>query len=373
MPADLQLLVKPVSADCNQACRYCFYRRVGGLYPERPSHRMSAATLDGLIRRFLRRRQTQSVFCWQGGEPTLAGLDFYRAAVQGMERHGRGGQSVSNALQTNGLLLDAEWCRFLAQYRFLVGVSLDGPAELHDAYRTSPGRQGSYADVRRAMQLLRAHGAEFNVLAVVNDRTARHAKRIYAHFRELGLTHMQFIPCVESAPGGAPEPFSVRPEAYGEFLCELFDQWLPEARQGVSERLFDALLCRAVTGASGLCTFDAGCGTYLVIEHNGDAYPCDFFVDEGWRLGNALASGFEELMERGRMRAFRAHRQRLPAACAECPWRDLCRGGCLKDRARLGRYDAPTYLCAAWKRFLPHAMPAITALAAELQPPRTLP
>jgi len=360
MRPDFQLLIKPVSADCNQSCVYCFYRRVGDLYARTPEHRMSAETLDGLVRRFLELRLPASVFCWQGGEPTLAGLEFYRRAVVLMQTHGRGGQSVTNALQTNGLLIDADWCRFLAQYRFLVGLSLDGPEDLHDFYR---GR-GSHAAALRSAALMSEHGVEFNILAVVNDRTAREARRIYTDFRERGMLYLQFIPCVESGPDGAPMPFSVTPEAYGDFLCELFDLWYPEAKTGVSERLFDALLSRAVLGNSGLCYLDHGCGNYFVIEYNGDVYPCDFFVEEEWRLGNVRTTSFEALYDRGRARTFRAWRHRLPEACAACRWRDLCRGGCLKDRARLGgRYDHPTYFCAAYQRLFAHAEERIRELA----------
>ena len=362
MLEEFQLLIKPTSSDCNQRCTYCFYSRVGrSLHPETASHRMSAETLEGMIRRFLRMRMQRSVFCWQGGEPTLMGLDFYRHAVGLMQAHGAGGQSVTNALQTNGLLIDAEWSRFLTQYHFLVGLSLDGPEDLHDHYR---GR-GTYQQVMRAMQVMRENHTEFNVLAVVNDQTARHARRIYTHFRELGMMHMQFIPCVETGPDGRPAPFSVSPEAYGDFLCELFDAWLPEARQCVSERLFDALLSREITGRTGLCNLDHGCGQYLVVEYNGDVYPCDFFVQPEWRLGNILTMPVEKLLARGRAREFRGLRAKRPAACAECRWSDLCQGGCLKDRGRVGEYDRPTFFCKAFQRFFPHAEGPIRQIADE--------
>jgi uncharacterized protein len=359
MRPDFQLLIKPVSADCNQSCAYCFYRRVGDIYPRTPEHRMAPETLEGLVRRFLELRLPASVFCWQGGEPMLAGLEFYQRAVALMQTHGRAGQSVTNALQTNGLLIDPDWCRFLAQYRFLVGISLDGPAELHDPYR---GR-GTYDAVRRALRCMAEHHVEFNALAVVNDLTARNARRIYTHLRELGIQFLQFIPCVEAGPDGRPAPFSVSPEAYGDFLCELFDLWYPEARAGVSERLFDALIARAVTGNSGLCYLDHGCGSYFVIEHNGDAYPCDFFVEEDWRLGNILTTPFDVLYDRSRARAFRALRHKLPDPCAACRWKDLCRGGCLKDRARLAAaYHRPTHFCPAYQRLFTHAEERIREL-----------
>jgi len=367
MPDDFQLLIKPVSADCNQACRYCFYRRAGALYADRPVRRMSHHTLEMLVRRYLKLGMAQSVFSWQGGEPTLAGLDFYRAAVQLMQLHGRGGQSVSNALQTNGLLLDDDWCRFLRQYRFLVGLSLDGPAEIHDKYRLRGDHQGTHAEALRALKRLQEHEVPFNVLAVVTSASASQAKRVYNWLREQGVTHMQFIPCIEAEADGQPSPFSVSSEAFGEFLCELFDAWLPDARNGVSERLFDSLVQRELTGRSGMCILDGACGGYLVVEHNGDAYPCDFFVEDAWRLGNIEKTPLETLMQRGRMRQFRALRG-LPETCESCRWKELCRGGCLKDRSRYGgRFDRPTTLCLAYERFFEHAMASIRSLAREIR------
>jgi uncharacterized protein len=286
-----------------------------------------------------------------------------------MQRHGSKGQPVGNALQTNGLLLDRDWCAFLRRYRFLVGLSLDGPAELHDTYRRISAAKGSHAEALRTLRLLQAEQVTFNVLTVVSDVTARHARRLYRYFRELGLKHMQFIPCIETDTGSSePAPFSVAPEAYGDFLCELFDEWLPEAPEGVSIRLFDGLVLRELNGESGLCGWDGACGGCPVIEYDGDVYPCDFFAQPEWRLGNIRTTPLEKLVERARARRFRAARYDLPAACSECRWRELCRGGCLKDRQRIsGRFDAPTYFCRSYQRFLPHAEEPIRKLAASVR------
>jgi len=366
-PEQIQLLIKPAGPDCNLACEYCFYRRVSAIHGG-GAHRMSDQTLQAVVRRYLKLRLPQSVFCWQGGEPTLMGLDFFQRAVSLMQQFGRGGQSVSNALQTNGLLLDREWCVFLRRYRFLTGLSLDGPAELHDRYRVRSGGAGTHAEVLRALRMMQEAGVEFNVLAVVNALTARHAKTIYTYFRDLGLRHMQFIPCIESDPKTfRPLPFSVTPEAYADFLCELFDLWLPEAKEGVSIRLFDGLLSRELCGNSNLCYLDGPCGYAPVIEHNGDVYPCDFFVDPDWKLGNVVATPLEKIMRRAKARRFRGARFKLPEACADCAWRTLCRGGCLKDRRRIsGGFDSPGWYCETYKRFLPHGADAIRKLAAEI-------
>ena len=375
MPDALQLLVKPASADCNQTCSYCFYRRVGAFYPQDKPHRMSEEVLQALIRRYLRLRLSQSVFCWQGGEPTLMGLDFFKRAAQLMQRFGSGQQPVSNALQTNGLLLDHDWCAFLRQYQFLVGLSLDGPAELHDAYRKLAAESGSHDRVIRTLRLLQEEQVQFNVLAVVNDLTARHASRIYHYFRELGMTHMQFIPCVEVNPEtGKLETFSVSPEAFADFLCELFDDWLPQAGDGASIRLFDGLLRQELGGNTELCYLDGACGSCPVIEYNGDVYPCDFFVQPEWKLGNIRTTQLDKLMQRSRARTFRRARRRLPKECEGCEWEDLCRGGCLKDRQRVSQnFDVPTYFCRTYQRFLAHTAEPIRKLAAELQATRAAP
>ena len=368
MLQNLQLLIKPASGDCNVACRYCFYRRVSAMHGP-GAHRMSDDVLQALIRRYLKLRLPQSVFAWQGGEPALMGLDFFRRAIALMQQHGRNRQSVSNALQTNGLLIDHDWCKFLREYSFLVGLSLDGPANLHDHYRVWADGGGTHADVLRTFRLFQETGVEFNVLAVVSDVSAPHARTIYRYFRDLGLFHMQFIPCIETDPQThKPTPFSVSPEAFADFLCELFDAWLPEAMDCVSIRLFDGLLNRELTGNTNLCYLDGSCGECPVVEYNGDVYPCDFFVRPALKLGNIMASPLEKIMARPRARRFRNSRRKILDECKDCPWRDLCRGGCLKDRERIaGAFNVPAYFCETYKRFFEHAMDPIKTLAAEVR------
>jgi len=365
MPENLQLLIKPAGADCNMSCAYCFYRRTENLYGETGPHRMSHEVLDALIRRYLKLRLPQSVFCWQGGEPTLMGLDFFRTATALMQQHGRDGQSVSNALQTNGLLLDREWCDFLRQYRFLVGLSMDGPAEIHDRYRIAGGGHSNHADVLSRLKLMRECGVEFNILTVVSEANVGCAKELYRYFRDLGVMHMQFIPCIETDTKTLrPVPFSVSSGAFGDFLCELFDAWLPEAMDCVSIRTFDGLLRAELTGNSGLCAFETTCGQCPVVEYNGDVYPCDFFVQPEWRMGNVLTMPFEKLVQRKSTREFRRAKHKLPDDCAACRWKDLCKGGCLKDRQRIsGNFDAVSYFCESYKRLFEHAAQPLKELA----------
>jgi len=361
------LLVKPVSADCNLSCPYCFYRRAGALYPGTARRLMSQDTLERMISLALAAAYPeQAVFCWQGGEPTLAGVDFYRQAFRLMERHGRDGQPVANGLQTNGLLLDAEWARLCAQYQVLVGVSLDGPPDLHDHYRRHAGG-GSFQQVMAGIAHLQAAGVEFNILTLVTAASAGRAAEIYAFLRNQGFRYLQFIPCVE-APGDQPAPYTIPAPAYGDFLCQLFDAWRQDGPGLVSVRLFDALLARQLTGRSGLCILDGECSGYLVVEHNGDVFPCDFFVTKQWRLGNLHQSDLAALRRRPRWRQFHALRQANRAACGDCRWRPLCRGGCPKDRLAAGGAAARDYLCQAHQQFFAHALPEITRLAQRLGP-----
>ncbi len=361
------LLVKPVSSNCNLRCEYCFYRRVGRMY--RGRRRMDARVLEAMVGQLLRPGFSPAAFSWQGGEPTLAGLDFFRQVVATQSRLGSPGQVVANSLQTNGLLIDDEWGEFLAQYRFLVGLSLDGPKELHDPYRKRGSGRGSFDDAMRAVAVLRRHGVDFNILSVLTPLTVGKAEELYRFFVGEGLRFLQFIPCVERDPAGGAASFTVDAEAYGHFLCELFDVWLADGRR-VSIRLFDAILERLVTGTSPLCILGERCDSYLVVEHSGDVYPCDFFVTRRWHLGNVLKDDLTDVFLSGKRSAFASMKAMLAPQCRECKWRELCLGGCLKDRQFVGDPKrVASYLCPAYKRFFSHAADQFRTMAAELVAP----
>lgn len=341
---------------------------MGGLYPGAGAHRTSRDTLERMVSMTLEAAYPDlAVFCWQGGEPTLAGVDFYREAFRLMQAHGRARQPVANSLQTNGVLLNAEWARLCAQYQMLVGVSLDGPRDLHDFYRRAAAGRGSYDDVMRGIGHLKAAGAEFNILTLVTPASARRASETYRFFRDQGFRFLQFIPCVEADTAGDPAPYTISSQAYGDFLCELFDAWREDGFGVVSIRLFDALLERELTGKSGLCVLDGNCGEYLVVEHNGDVYPCDFFVAQEWRLGNVHERELSAFRQSDRWKKFIALREASAAACEGCEWWALCRGGCPKDRVLAGGPSARTYLCEGQKHFFAHAMPEIRSLAERLR------
>ncbi|MFH2001138.1 MAG: radical SAM protein, partial [Planctomycetota bacterium] len=285
------ILVKPAGPDCNLRCEYCFYLEKATLFQDSPKHRMELHLLEEMIRQCMNQGDQRISFGWQGGEPTLMGLDFFEKAVECQKRFGLN-QIVGNGLQTNGILIDAAWTRFLSQYQFLVGLSLDGPEPIHDRYRRRLNGHGTWARVRNSARRMLDAGVAVNALVVLNDYSVRFPEEIYGFHKDLGLTYMQFIPVVRgSASGGFGSPFAVTPEQYGTFLCAVFDLWIGDFDQGIpttSIRYFDAVFHAYVGMPPPECTLLRECGTYVVVEHNGDVYACDFFVTPEWKLGNIL-------------------------------------------------------------------------------------
>lgn len=365
------LLVKPASADCNLRCRYCFYLPKQSLYPSTRVHRMSLEVLERLVSSYLDTDQPQYSFGWQGGEPTLMGSEFFRHVTRLQRLHGRPGAVVANGLQTNGTLIDEPLARHLARYRFLVGVSVDGPPELHDAYRTDASGGPSFARVLRGVQVLRKYGVEHNVLALVNDRTVTEGRRVYRFLKEQGFLFHQYIPCVERDAQGRLAGYAIGAEQWGRFLCELFDEWYPADVSRVSVRLFDSILVRLVEGVANVCHMGRDCRQYFLVEHNGDVYPCDFFVEERSRLGNIMETGWRELLDSPAFAAFGARKSETHAACASCEYDFLCGGDCLKHR---GGWEADpralSQLCEGWRIFYAHALPALRQIAGQLRAER---
>ena len=362
------VLIKPAGPDCNLACSYCFYREKEALFAGAPVRRMTEAVLEETMRQILAQPVPAVSIGWQGGEPTLMGLPFFEKAVELQARFGRG-KSVGNGLQTNGLLLDRDWAAFLRRYNFLVGLSLDGPEELHDHYRRLAGGQPTWKRTVEAARLLLDAGVAVNALTVVNDVTAGHAREIYEFHRALGLVHMQFIPCVETDPERPDRaaPFAASGEAFGRFLAEVFDLWLGDFRDGgptTFVRFFDSIFYRYVDREPPECDLADACGTYLVVEHNGDVFACDFFVEPEWRLGNVMEGKLVHMLNSARQRGFGARKAALPAECRGCAWLALCRGGCPKDRLRDPSDAGLNHFCAGFKSFFAHADARMKELAA---------
>ncbi len=363
------LLIKPAGPDCNMACAYCFYREKDKIFSDTPTHRMSSEVLEETVRQVLSFGGRQVNFGWQGGEPTLMGLDFFKEAVRLQARFGQG-KNVANGLQTNGLLLDREWARFLRDYRFLVGLSLDGPEHVHDRYRRRAGGQASWKDVVERVRMLLEEGVSTNALAVVNDYSVRFPREIYEFHRDLGLSYMQFIPCVETSPAD-PEraaSFSVGGEEFGGFLVEIFDLWIGDFKDGApstSIRFFDSVFFHYVGLPPPECTLLPECGNYVVVEHNGNAYSCDFFVEEAWKLGNVMTGRLDHMLNSTLQRKFGQRKAETHDKCRSCEWLSFCRGGCPKDRFRDPRDGGLSHFCRAYELFFDHADAKLRALAEE--------
>jgi len=365
------LLVKPASADCNLRCPYCFYLDRASLYPGSAVHRMTDEVLELLIASYLKTPQPQYVFGWQGGEPLLMGFEFFRKAVDGQARLGPPGAVVANGLQTNGTLIDSELARLFADYHFLLGVSLDGPEPIHDHFRRNGAGAGTYAAVRRGIDCLQRHEVAFNILTLVTSRSARKAAEIYRFHVAQGFRHHQYIPCVEYAADRSALPWTVSATDWGRFLCDLFDEWYPRDTRRVSIRLFDSILARIVDQAVTVCHFGGDCRQYFVVEHNGDIYPCDFFVEAPLRLGNLRTDSWSALQASPVYRAFGEQKSQWNAHCAACRWVSICAGDCLKHRL-CGGGSAPSLsrLCAGWKLFYEHTAERFERLAGEIQAAR---
>ncbi|TXT58152.1 MAG: Anaerobic sulfatase-maturating enzyme [Promethearchaeota archaeon] len=348
-----QLLIKPVSFDCNLRCKYCFYLEVESQYPNKAHPKMNFETLEKMISDYLKMRFPESIFGWQGGEPTVAGLDFFRKVVFLQQKHGRNGQVIGNALQTNGILINQEWVEFLNKYKFLVGLSLDGPKDIHDRYRRSIGGKSVWKKVMNAAELFQKNSVEFNILCVISKANINRARKVYQFFLEHNFKHLQFIPALEANLSGKKASFSVNTNQYGKFLCDLFDIWVKDPNQA-SIRIFNSILAHYLGRPQGFCTLEKTCANYLLIEHNGDVYPCDFFVKKEYKLGNLMKETFSELKHK-RDNKFLQYKLNLSDDCLNCGWLELCYGGCIKDRIFPDNpHPDRTYYCEGYKRFFSH-------------------
>lgn len=371
-------MVKPHGPICNLDCTYCYYLSKKDLYPS-SNFVMSTELLEEFTRQYIKSqaRLAEISFNWQGGEPLLAGLGFYQKAIEYQRQYARPGQHITNALQTNGTLLDDEWCQFFKLNDFLIGISLDGPADLHDVYRRDKGGRPTFNKVMEGIKLLKKHHVEFNTLATVNSVNVMHPLELYRFLRdEVGAQFIQFIPIVEQnqatkySPDERVSACSVTAQEYGDFLIKIFDEWVRRDVGKVFVQLFDVALAAWIGKPTGLCIFDRVCGNGLALEHNGDLYSCDHFVEPRYKLGNILTTPMADLATSYRQQQFGwLKRTALPQACLECPVRFACNGGCPKDRFAWAPGGEPglNYLCAGYKAFFEHINPPMTMMKMELQ------
>ncbi|MCJ7558844.1 MAG: anaerobic sulfatase maturase [Gammaproteobacteria bacterium] len=363
-PPAFHLLAKPAGAICNLGCKYCFFLSKENLYPG-SSFRMPNDILEDYIRQYIQsQRVPEATISWQGGEPTIMGLDFFRRSVEYAEKYKKTGMTIQYTLQTNGTLLDDEWCQFFRENNFLVGLSLDGPRELHDVYRVDKGGNPTFDRVMRGLRLMQGHAVQFNILACVHAANADHPLDVYRFFRdEAGAEFIQFIPIVERdnetgfQEGNKVTDRSVRAEQYGTFLITIFDEWVRRDVGRIFVQIFDVSLAAWVGEPPGLCIFSPTCGTALALEHNGDLYSCDHFVEPGYLLGNIREQSMIDLVASEKQRRFGLDKlNTLPLYCQKCSVRFACQGGCPKNRF-IETPDGESglnYLCAGYKAFFEH-------------------
>ena len=358
----ISIMIKPASANCNLRCEYCYYYRNSSIYDTDHSHRMRAPTVDKIIKEYLQVPGRHKLISWQGGEPLLAGLDFFQKAIEYERKYARPHQVIENNLQTNGILIDEHWARFLAERHFLVGISLDGPQPVHDYYRRDAAGCGTYAKVMRAIELLTRFGVDFNILTVVAQHTVDKPEDLYRFFRGKGFFYLQFIPCAERSEEGYAD-FSISANEYGDFLCRLFDVYLEEDNPTVYERTFDSVLHSFLHIEPPYCVFGDRCDTMITFEHNGEVFPCDFFVDKRWLLGNIESETLPDIINGKQLAKFGAATKMKPAQCSQCHWDFTCVGGCARYRQMAGGdFAAKNYFCDSWRTFFEHSFDKLKAL-----------
>ncbi len=385
-PKAFNVMAKPIGSICNLNCTYCYYLEKQALFPQRKEWKMSDAVLETFIRDYIAAQDVPEVsFVWQGGEPSLLGIDFFKKVLE-LERKYADGKRIENAFQTNGTLINEDWAAFLADNGFLVGVSIDGPRECHDANRVTRAGTPSFDLVMNGIAQLKRFGAEFNTLTVVGEHNVRCGVEVYEFLREIGSGFIQFIPLVErpAPPADAPMrfasapdllsgnlggsdvmPWSVKPEDYGKFLCEIYDVWVRRDVGKTFVQLFDVALCAWAGVPAPLCVFREKCGKALALEHNGDVFSCDHFVYPRFRLGNLLEKKLGVLANSEAQKRFGEMKLKtLPRVCRKCGVRFACNGECPKHRFCISPDGEPglNYFCAAYKRFFTHAAPTMARM-----------
>lgn len=365
----ITVMLKPASGLCNMRCRYCFYA-------DEMAHRttesygiMQQDTLEAIIKRVLAFAEGSCSFMYQGGEPTLAGLSFFEKALELQKKWNVNRVTIANSLQTNGYAINEEWAEFFARNHFLVGISLDGPKDIHDANRVDVQGKGTYNRVMHAIQLLQKHKVEFNILTVVTRQAARSTGKIYGFFQRNGFAYQQYIPCLDPWEEGAQTPYSLTAKDFEQHLKLLFDQWYQQAVRGELQynRYFFNLLAILNGQMPEACEMRGVCGRQFVVEADGSVYPCDFYMMDEYRLGNFVTDDFETIERRRQELAFVETSARIKESCKGCKWFALCRGGCRRNWEPVTGPDPRNVFCSAYQEFLEYAFPRLQQLSRMLQ------
>lgn len=367
---EFQVFLKPVGPVCNLDCSYCYYHGKN-LPPGRENQgHMDFDLLEMYIRQHIEATAGPDIFfSWHGGEPLIAGLDFFREAVALQKKWKPSGQKIINGIQTNGTLLDESWMKFLADENFVLGISIDGPEDLHNQFRKSKSGQGSFQKVLRAYDLALLYGLDPEILCVLNADNVKQPLKIYHYFKRLGAKTITFLPLVEHCTSGNQEVslHSVPPGDFGTFLCTVFDEWIERDIGKIKIQIFEEALRSAFKQDHTLCIFKPVCGAVPVVEQNGDFYSCDHYVDESHRIGNIRESSLRELLGNARQKTFGLSKLALPQCCLDCEVREMCNGECPKNRFMHTPSGEPglNYLCAGYKKFFTHCLPFVDAVARE--------
>ena len=377
----LYVMVKPAGSHCNLACEYCYYLEKANLYSNEPKHVMEERLLERFTKEFIEAQTMNEIlFQWHGGEPLMRPISFYSKALELQRYYGRG-KHIENCLQTNGTMLNDDWCKFFHDNNFLIGISIDGPQEFHDEFRRSRGGKPTWYQVMKGIELLNKWDVEWNAMAVVNEFNADYPLDFYHFFKDIGAHYIQFTPIVErlvkeptrhlaniNDSDASIADFSVSPKQWGSFLCAIFDEWVKTDVGTYFIQLFDATLANWVGETPGVCTMGKRCGHSACMEFNGDVYSCDHFVFPEYKLGNIHDFTLTEMLYGERQKAFGDIKQQLPKQCLECRWKFACNGECPKNRFVKTEEGEPrlNYLCAGYKRFFEHVAPYMDFMKEEL-------
>ena len=384
----LYVMLKPASAHCNLACKYCYYLEKNKLYPTAQRHLMSDEMLEQFTREYIEAQtMNQVLFTWHGGEPLLRSIDFYRKALSLQQKYA-GGRRIDNVIQTNGTLLTDEWCEFFAQNHWLVGISIDGQQPDHDHYRLTAAGKPSWKKVMQGIKLLKKHGVEWNAMAVVNAYNVNHPMEFYRFFKENGCQFLQFTPIVERQTRHEDgrtlasladkdeislSEASVAPEQWGYFLCAIFDEWVRKDVGKIFVEIFDCTLANWMGISPGICAYSKECGHAGVMEHNGDVYSCDHFVFPEYKLGNIRDHSLIDMLYGEQQQEFsRLKHSSLPRQCKECDMEFVCHGECPKNRFMKDKYgdSGLNYLCPGYYHYYQHVAPYMDYMKQELMSQR---
>jgi anaerobic sulfatase-maturating enzyme len=351
----ISVLIKPSSSNCNLKCKYCFYNDVSNNREEKSYGFMTYETLEILVKKVFEYGEDYIGFVFQGGEPTLVGLDFYKNLMELQEKYNVKKVKINNAIQTNGISIDEEWAEFLGKNKFLVGISLDGPKDINDLNRIDLSRNGTYSRIEKTIERFNKYGVEYNVLVVVTKAVAKHIQKIYSYFDKKGFKYLQFIPCLDDLGSEAGKNiFSLTPEVYGDFLKKLFDLWYRDFIQNkrISIRMFDNIIQMFLGYQPEACDMRGICSANLVIEANGTAYPCDFYVIDKWEMGNILKDDIKDLLGGKVAKEFVNQSKDIGDNCDNCRFIYICRGGCRRNYEPIKEKGInKNYFCLSYKEF----------------------